>query len=51
MEGVAELVEECLDLTEGEQRGLGGRGLGEVGHDADVRPDVLAVGVDVLLLE
>ena len=51
MEGVAELMEERLQLVEVEQGGLVARGLGEVEHQGDHRDDVLPVAVVVLLAE
>ena len=44
-------MQESLHLAEGEQCRLLGRGLGEIRHHAHVRPYVLALMVDGLLLE
>ena len=51
VEGVAEFMEESLDLIGCEQRGGVGRGLGEVHHDGYLRTVVDALGGDALVLE
>ena len=51
VEGVAELVEEGLNLVGGEERGAVGGGLGEVHHDAHLGTLVDTLGVDALVAE
>ena len=51
VQGVAELMKECLHFTECQQGRLLLRGLGEVHHHADVRTDVLTFLVDILSLK
>ena len=51
MQGVAKLVEEGLDLAQGQQRGFLVGGLGEVGDDGYVWAVVMARGIGPLLAE